>query len=219
MTVSIDLFLPKVLQVAANCPEPTAFDAIRAAAMEFCERTRRWHATLTCAADTNPVQIVAYDATPDANELTLPQDAQVYEVRYVSFDGREMTKKTPADLDEDYNDWRTSTDAGTPRYVTQLALNELQFFPSFDTGDVSAVIVLKPTEDATTLPDFMAAEHREVIAWGALSRLLAMPKQPFSDPNLAVYYGDLFNTKLGSLAIKQAKGQQGAPLRVKPFHF
>ena len=36
----IDDFLPLILPRAPGCPEPIAFDAIRQAAIEFCERTR-----------------------------------------------------------------------------------------------------------------------------------------------------------------------------------
>lgn len=217
---TFDPFLPKVMQVAAGAPEPLIIDALRAAAIEFCERTRLWRDELTCDADTNPVQVVPHDVTPDANKLTLPADSELFQVDRIFFDDRELDPKDVPWLDDKYPLWRTGADdTGVPQYVTQLELDTLFLVPSFTTGEVRAFLWLKPTEGAATLPDFLAAKYREVIAWGALGRLLAIDKQPFSNPNLAVYYADKFNSKLSELSSAGSKGQQRAPLRVKPHYF
>ena len=39
---SLDSFLPYVRPWAPGVPDPTAYKAIRQAAVEFCERTRLW---------------------------------------------------------------------------------------------------------------------------------------------------------------------------------
>lgn len=212
----LSAFLPKILPHAPNCAEPMAFDAILQAATKLCTRCLLWRSEkLTCEADTNPIAVVAYDPSPDANELTLPAGAALHAVDAVYFDGVKLTSKDTAYLDARYPDWRTTTTTGSPAYVTQLAHDELQLYPSFEEGDVEAYLFLKPADGATELPDFLFTHYADEIANGALEILLLTPKQPFSDPNLGAYYAGKFKQDLDDLSSQRARGQQRAPLRTK----
>lgn len=215
---ALTVFLPKVLQYAPGCAEPAAFDAIRSAAIEFCERTNLWRTTLTCEAAANPVAIVPYDATPDADKLTLPADAVLHSIALVLFEGRELRPATTDDLDEHYHDWRTATDTGAPQYVTQLVQDELRLYP-FAAGEIRATVRLKPTQDADTLPDFLADRYRDTIQAGALAKILLLPGQPFTNPDLAVFFAAKFQTDLDRLFNAEARGQQRAPVRTRPQYF
>lgn len=213
---SLSAFLPKVLPHAPNCAEPMAFEAIRQAATTLCIRCLLWRSEkLTCEADTNPIAVVPYDETPDANEITLPAGAAMHAVDAVFFDGVRLTSKDTAYLDARYPDWRTTDNTGSPAYVTQLAHDELQLYPSFETGDVDAYLFLKPADDAEELPDFLFTHYADEIARGALEILLLTPKQPFSDPALGAYYAGLFQKDLDNLSSQRSRGQQRAPLRTK----
>jgi hypothetical protein len=54
---------------------------------------------------------------------------------------------------------------------------------------------LAPLPDATRLPNIAASHHFEPILEGALSRLLAMPNRPWSDPALGMRYSQTFRRR------------------------
>lgn len=213
-------FMPKILQRLPNVAEPAAFDALREAAREFCQRTRSWRVDLSCEADTNPIAVVPFSDTPNDNELTLPEGAELVDLDILFFDGIKVDPKTAQWLDEKYPAWRTDdAENGVPRYVTQLAMNEFQLVPGFEEGDVKAYVWLKPTTSCAEFPDFLFGHHYETIAMGAIGILMALPNQPFTNPDLAMYYSGRFEQAIGSVSAKQWKGQQRAALRVKPNYF
>ena len=135
------------------------------------------------------------------------------------FDGRELTPKTPSDLDRLEKGWRTGElGSGLPQYVSQIGLNNLRIVPAY-AGHVYLCLRLKPSMDTTELPDFMGSEFAEVIGWGALSRVLTVPGQSYSNPDLAVFYAQKFSDKLDKLQLKGSTGQQNAPKRSRGRFF
>lgn len=212
-------FLPKVMLSAPGVAEPVAADAIIEAAREFCERTRLWREEFDCAADTNPIDIVPYDATPNANEITLLEDSEVFEFDETWCDDVLLTQKDTAWLDDNVTLWRTTTDTGTPAYITQLKTNTMMLVPGFETATVKAFLFLRPILGAVTLPDFLYSQYRDAIAAGALAKLLVIPGQPFTNPDLAAYYQGKFGSKLDDLSSRKTRGQQRARIRLQPSYF
>lgn len=222
MSVAIIDLLTKVYQYAPSCAEAAAVDAYRAAAITFCERTRLWRADLTCVATTNPVPVVAYTASPLANKITLPADAELFEFGPMLVDGRKVDPGSIAEIDEKYPTWRTDTSTGTPSYFTQKQDDEIQFVPSFDTTATAAIkanVILKPTETAETIPSAIAAKYRTALAHGALGIVLSLPGQAFTNPSLAMYFTGKFEAELDHLFTKNTKGQQRARIRSKSNPF
>lgn len=217
----IDL-LTKVYQYAPSCAEAAAVDAYRTAAIAFCERTRLWRADLTCVATTNPVPVVPYTASPLANKITLPADAELFEFGPMLIDGRKVDPATIAEVDDFYPNWRTDTSTGTPSLFTQKQDDEIHFVPSFNTVATAAIkanVILKPTESASTIPSAIAAKYRAELAHGALAIVLSLPGQSFTNPNLALYFQSQFDAELDRLFTRSTKGQQHAPLRSKSKWF
>lgn len=206
MTALID-FLPKVNQYAPGCAEPAAFDALRAAAAEFCERTGLWRATLTINT-----------ASQEPDIMALPADSTMHAIELVLFNGRELERVTPEYLDERFSTWRTETATGEPQYITQLVQDEIRLYPFAD-GEVSAFVRLKPTANADTLPDFLADRYRDTLQAGALAKILLLPGQPFTNPDLAMMFHARFQADLDRLFDAKSRGQQRAPARTKPAFF
>ncbi len=204
---ALDDFLTKVRPWAPGVPDPVAYDAIRSAAIEFCERTRLWRYEDT------------YDiAAADDGEVFAPVGSVLHDIEAIEFDGRKLTPIATVDLDEKVPRWRTDPVPGLPEWYTQVEQNLIRIVPPQD-GQLYVCVRLKPDATTTELPEFIAREYREVIGWGALGRLLMIPGQSFSNPDMAQYYKALFEQKIDRLSTKGTTGQQNAPKRTKPRYF
>jgi hypothetical protein len=204
----LDAFLPAIWPYAPGCPNITAFAAIRLAAIEFCERTKLWRWE-------DDFDILANDA----EAITTPYGSVLHEIDKVLFNGNELERKTPSWLDDFEPGWRTnSITSELPQYVTQTELNTIRLVPSAD-GHVNIYVWLKPSADAKQLPDFLSDQYREIIAAGALARLLSQPGQPYSNPTLGAGYAALFEAKVTDMLGRAVKGQQRAPRRTRASMF
>ena len=206
---SLDTFLGHVRPYAPGVPDPAAYKAIRLAAIEFCERTRLWKFE-----DDYDVSV------DDCNSgIFTPNGSVLHDIEIVLFNGTELHPSTTRDLDRREKGWRTGDlGGGLPKWYTQIDQSTLRIVPAME-GHLYVCFRLKPTQDATDLPEFISREYTEVIAWGALGRLLTIPGQSYSNPDLAQYYSAKFIDKIDRLNTKGVTGQQNAPKRTRPSFF
>lgn len=224
---TLDAFLPSVRPWAPGVPDVTAHKNIRLAAIEFCERTRLWRFE-----DDYDVTVETCNAG-----IFVPNGAALHDIEMVMFDGRELLPKATRDVDrlQTGTRWRTNGNiigsvaggnqmvvlpppTSIPKYYTQIDQNSLRVVPAM-AGHVYICTRLKPTQDATAIPDFIANEYREVIGWGALGRILTIPGQSYSSPDLGAFYAQKFTEKLDRLSTKGVTGQQNAPKRSRARYF
>lgn len=201
----LDAFLPNIRMYAPGIADPTAYFAIRQAAIEFCERTRAWRYD------------DAFNVTAQECEgLLAPANSVVHDIEGVWFDGTKLLPKSPGTLDKLVPNWRAgvTTSTSKPKYVTQTELNTITIVP-FQAGSVKLTLFLKPAQDADELPDFLADQHRETIAWGALGRILLIPNQSFTNPEMGAAFGQAFQQKLDGKSTMGVVGQQRAPIRTR----
>lgn len=204
----IEDFLTKVLPFAPGCPEPTAIEHIRNAAIEFCEETRLWRSEDT------------FEVGDDPNVVCTPQGAVIHDIERCDFNGKRLDPASISWLDEHHPDWRSDEFKlqGPPRYFTQVCPDTVRVVP-FQQGRLKVWLRLKPAEDAEQVPDFIATQHRSTIGWGALAGILMLPNQTFTDPNRATYFQAKFDQSLGRKSKLKATGQQRAPIRTKAQFF
>lgn len=205
----LDEFLPNIRMYAPGVADPTAYFAIRQAAIEFCERTRMWRYD------------DEFEIAADDNEgLFAPSNAVIHEIEEVWFEGVKLRRVTPAKLDDLIPGWRSddTKPTGTPSYVTQTAPNEIILVP-FGTGTVKLTLFLKPAQDADEVPDFLADQYRETIAFGALSRILLIPNQSFTNAEMGAAFGQAFQSRIDGKSTKGSAGQQRAPTRTRASFF
>lgn len=200
---SLDAFAPSVNQYAPGCPDMTLYFGLRQAAIEFCERTRLWRFDDEFA--------VSVD---DSEGIIAPNGADIHEIEAVFFDGQELEPKSTSWLDGNMRGWRDGKLSGVPHYFTQTETNTIRLVP-FMAGTVGLHVWLKPSQDAKLLPDWMVDQHRETIAHGALSRILLMPSQTFTNPELAMVFSNKFQSKLDRLSATGFAGQQRAQTRTR----
>lgn len=198
----LDDFLPQISPKAPGCPAPAAYIALVQAAREFCERTRTWR---------HSAEMVINDL--DDIFFEPPEGATVMEFESVLFEGMKLEAKTTDWMDRCMRGWRKGLE-GYPRFFTQLNEGTLRIAP-IENGILTVNCFLKPNMDADQLPDYLLDQYGEVIAWGALGRLLSTPDQPFTDFNTGAAYLAAFDNKLSSLAYRGTTGQQRVRPRVR----
>jgi hypothetical protein len=204
--------LPRVMEVAPQCPEPTAVRHLLDAAIEFCRRTRIWR---DC--DEIPIDAMHFDVP-----IAVADDAQIFEISHISVkdgDGvvRDLKPVTMDWLDKNVVAWRDKQ--GVPEYVTQVEPDTLRVVPApEDAYTLRAELILVPASDAEQLPDVLVDAYGQVIADGALARILALPSD-FANPALAAAHGQAFESALGRWGGQVPLGQQRAVRRTRPTPF
>lgn len=204
--IELDVFLPKIMPRAQGAPRPAVYDAIRVAAQEFCMRTRLWRETDTLQTSQNDIDIIA-----------VPHGAVLFEIESARFDGYPLDPVSISWLDQEVARWREMT-AERPKWITQTEPDTVRLVP-MGTGTVDLSLYLKPADDAEFLPDWMGNHYKQVIADGALAEVLTLPGQPFTNPDLAMFYSARFDKRVSSLSAANVKGQQNAKLRTTPNFF
>ncbi|KDR25961.1 hypothetical protein [Caballeronia zhejiangensis] len=199
----LDVFLPKIKPSAVGVSDPAAFDAVRDSIAEFCRRTRLWRFDET------------FDVSAaESQAISAPYGAMLFDIERVNFNGAKLDPASTQWLDAHINDWRTMAPAGAPKFFTQTQPGTITLVPAA-AGTVQVWSTLELSQDADQAPDFIADQHRETIAHGALARLLMLPGKPYSNPNLAQQKQMLYERDIDGLKVKVIRGQQRAPLRTR----
>lgn len=214
-TTSTAAFLHLILPYAEGCPEPVAELHARLAAIEFCERTRCWRHIVTIALAAN------------GQALAAPDYSAIHEIETATLNGRDLT---PTQMTEIAVPELTGAALdGQARYITQIDPNTVSVYP-FEEGTLRASLFLKPKNgqqfggDAANplrdafnvVPEFLAIQHGERIAAGALARVLEIKGERWSDPNMAQLYRARFDEACAGNFASNLKMQHRAPIRTKP---
>lgn len=206
-------FLRFVMPHAPGAPEIVAERCLRLAAIEFCERTRCWR------------QIRSFTMTVPGRSLVAAPYATIHEIERATFDGAPLTPIQFSDISQDL-----LTGGGTPAYITQANPNSVIVYPHAE-GVLELSLFLKPRADSEFLactdepmtdlfsrvPEHMFIQHAEAIAFGALARLLLMPKTEYFNANLGAYYEGKARERMDGLFSANLRGQHRAARRVR-FH-
>lgn len=208
-------FLPLVLPYAPNCPNIVAEQKLRLAAIEFCERTEAWR------------EIITQQVTTAEVTIAIPDYATIDRFEHVRFDEQVLIPMAYEDICPDVVDM-------PPAGYAQVHENEILMdtTPSAE-GTLVSSLFMKPRggsifgrvpEDPmqdylSQVPDFMFKNHAETLSWGALARILNIPKEDYTDPVMAKDYTMKFEAKLQSRSSTGAQGQQRRRLRAKAEFF
>lgn len=207
------LFLPQVHTETYGAPEIIELEAIRNAAIEFCEKTKCWQETQQPYPLATGVKFYPFQVS--AGQL-------VHEILAAHLAGNSWRPCDPVTTqwaDENFPGW--SDDGGPkgqPCAVTQMTMDGFHPVPQVTGGPFSMVlrVAYKPTRTATLGPDVLYNDYYETIAMGAKARLMAMVKQVWSNPQMAVAYGTLFDAAIVEATLRVAKGWGRGRIRVKP---
>ncbi len=204
-------FFPYVLPSVPGCSSPMATDAIRTAAIDFCERSRAWTDNLTMSALANTG---AYPFVP-------PAGSAVAEILQAWFNGLPIDPKTPDELRQLYTNWRTES-GNEPEFYTQEDTVSVTLVPMPEAALADAIklrVALAPAADSTGVDTRIFNKYRTDIAAGALAILLKIPGEKFYNPNLAQERQATFNAAIADANYKAAKGFVRARRRVTKNYF
>jgi hypothetical protein len=208
-TTAFTAFLPEVLPHVAGCADVIATNAVRNACIEFCAESFIW----------NEVQDA--ERVTDADfpyTVTAPSGARVAGVLDVMVNGQRVS---PSYLDAlgFVPNWQDVT-AEQPSVYVQADPETLVFYPRLS---VPANLVVRaayaPTRAATGIVSFVYQEYLEEIAAGALAKLMLVPGQPFTNPDLSAFYNDRFEkaTTLAAVRANKSFTRTGVSIAMRPF--
>lgn len=197
-----------VLPWASNCPEPTMIHFLREAAIEFCKRSRSWRSE----------EVYKLVSADDDIALVTCCDSVLFEIESVSWREKgdaEWQRPVESAAFGDRDDWWRE---GNPRFYTQRVPGRLRVAP-FSTGELRVMAFLMPDQMADTLPDYLIELYPQIIAAGALAKILMLPAKDFTDPNVAMLKQSEFNSACDAHFRDNLRGQQRARTRTKPNYF
>ena len=205
-------FLSEVQPFATDCPQNVAINAIRNAAIEFCERS------LYYTYEIPAINVVAGTAR---YTLTLPTETTLAHVTDAWVDNRFLNHVGEDDLRQLYgNDWRTQS--GGPAYITQLDLATVALVPNPNvsvTSGLKIIAALKPTRTSLNIDTGIRERWLEVIAAGALARIHSIPNLSFSDAPTAMLNRAMFNAGIARADIERRRGLVRTITSVRPPRF
>lgn len=190
---------------------------LRQVARDFCEKTSCWRLPF------DDVSLIASQATYDLE----PSEPQSAVVRLVSLTlGTQLLWQS----DEPHADpQRSHCNVVTPKYdrtappftlspdllEITLATNEVP--TAALAAGMHVIGAMKPSINATALPDFLLSQYSEAMRFGTLSRLMVMAKKPWTDRALASVYAFEWGKAVNFSAYQAQVGNTRAPLRVRKW--
>jgi len=185
-------FLPYVLPYVIGCPDPTAEQHIKLAAIDFCRRTLCHRVTLEPELSSG----VSHDI-----ELYPEDGTQIIKIKAVAVGEREFDLVDPA------KGLYLARSEYPGDFVFTLDNLTLQVYPLQPARTPVAVdVALAPSITAIGLSEAMAASHLQDIAQGAIASIKRIPSQPFSDLNGSTLHHGLFEARIKTVAAKAARG-------------
>jgi hypothetical protein len=168
-------FLPDVLPFVPNAPEFAAINAIRDAAIDFCQKTWYWQLELP---------VIGLKAGTSVYDLGLCPDQRIVGIAQVYYKDILLIPKGQDELARLYRDTNWKTLEGEPRYYTQRSRNEITLVPKPTKDDPASLYVraaVAPTRDSDGIDAEVFEIFLEPIAHGARAILYNTPGQPYFD--------------------------------------
>jgi hypothetical protein len=193
-TVGLDKFLPELLQYVPDVPEVVATNAIRNAAIEFCERTRVWQVD---SFSTSIAGLASYEVDP-------PFGAKFVDIIFAYYGDRLLVPKVAEELDRVYRwtDWRTLR--GEPVYLTRMNALEIILVPAPSEARVRIKLraAYAPTRASNQVGVDVYENYLEVICMGARARLYNTPLQPYYDKPSANEFERKFRSAISEVRVQ-----------------
>lgn len=174
--------VPDVMLYTPGAPDILVEQKILDAAIEFCNLSGYWQQEL------DPFETIA---TNDNYDIDTPSDSVIRHILSLSVNGLTIYPSKTVELDRRSQGWRTRT--GPPKRFVMKSMTELMLTPIPDAVyPVTAFASLRPSKDATEIPDILIDFKREEIVAGAIFKLLTIPGRQWTDMQTAGFYRQQF---------------------------
>jgi len=168
--------LTRTLQVSVAGADKTAIELeIRNTVREFCTRSNAW---VTFYATTTKKDKEFYDITP------VDGQADVSTVIAVSIEGRPIAGWSGSYMPQTYGR-RASHYITNPEELVENSINTLKLGSVYITDTEKEMVVtmaLRPKNGLLYLPNMLGFDYFDVLAAGAMARMLLHVNRPYSDP-------------------------------------
>lgn len=154
--------------------------------------------------------------------ITLPSGFVLAKALQAWLNDAPLDPISPDDLDNEFNNtsfgwvgvnWRTDVNLPTRFYMADDNTVGLVMPPGTGGGNLRINAALKPSRASTTFPTIIYERYIETIAHGAKSRIMLVPKKPYSDQTSGAWHMEMFERGIGDARIRIARGATRAPLR------
>jgi hypothetical protein len=186
----------RIREYAPNVPAVMMRSHLRDKLDEFCRETNAWKVTATITT-TQGQQDYA---------ITLPYSSRIYFVGDMRERGTDNFLYGASSVNN-----LTASGSGKPKAATDVADDEFMFWPTPDgayTYDIELILI--PTDDNEEIDDGVKADWGRYIALGAAGTLLAMPGQPWSNPQLVSYLNGKYQEGVDKARNKRNTGRMNA---------
>ncbi len=200
-------FYPDVLVHVPGCPYPLVDHHLRVATIELCQRSKRLK-----------FDMPAFDTVADTPTYPLAPGTKMETVSIIdaAVAGKPIDPATRSELSTG-DDWSTETGQPT-KYLMDGDDETVRLWKMPDAAyTVILTLAIKPAEDATGVEQWFADRYRRTIARGALAELLALPKQPWTDLNMAAIRFEQFEEGVRAAEAQGLKDGTSAPLRTTRY--
>jgi hypothetical protein len=192
-------FFRDILPETPGCPDPVIEHALLRAAQEFFERTALWTVWLDNVRTIPSVQDYDIELEPNSELVRLVR---------ATLDGRDIDITTPEALP---SDWQTYQGAGLSECIFTRDLFTITVLPRASRALLLRVeAVLKPSDKATGIEDYLFRRFNEAIANGAKGRLLLMANKPWTSQNEGLRFEGLFKSEMRSLHFRRMRAFSSA---------
>lgn len=218
MTALFNTLFDEVLTEVVGVPQPVALNAIRSAAIEFCERSGVW--TETHAPINSVANQAKYVFVPAAG-------TEVCGIFQAWYSGLKIVHKTPAQLESlvatPGSTFVTGTpwtaQKGIPRYYTMDRPDEFILSPYPEQAVLAAItlkVILRPTRASTSMAKWVLDKYFETIAHGAKLRLFSMVQKPWSSPEHAGFNNLKFEKGITDASVLSSQTQVLPSMHTSP---
>lgn len=192
--VNIDKFLPYVLPYAEKCPQLVARRAIRDTIIDIANRTQM--TKLRIAMKTKKGH--------GTYEILMPYGVTVGMMDDVMYDGKPLKAINRPMLRQLYPDADLNSLSGDPKYYyhtnSPIVLTVVPA-PQEDGKLITCEVDVTFTREMNEFPEEYYTRHVELVAEGALSRILGMPAQTFTDLGMAAQWSNMYSAGIRELLL------------------
>jgi hypothetical protein len=183
MSVSTSVWLKDILPHTPGVVRSVAKREFNLAAREFFRKSGVWREVVEST----------YLDISDYTYRAVPQDAtsEIVQILSVEVNGLPIDRVVERPVGDRPD--------GTPTSWYPTGTDTFEVWPTPDQYDdeILVRVILIPTEDTTTLPDFVATKYYDSLLDGTLGRLFAHPAKPYSNPTLGEYRLRRFRSAIG----------------------
>lgn len=207
--VSYEAFLPDVVQFVKDVPEIVAVQAVRNAAIQFCEKTRVLQTELSPMNMT--AQVASYGFEPDIGY-------KVVDIMEAWYGDQLLIPKAVEELTRIYRTSNWNDLDGNPYYYFRSRTQEVTLVPKpkvSETNKLKLRVAVVPSRSSSVIDEEIFERYYEIITLGARARLYDTPNQPYYEPKSAQLYLKRFSDGMNEVRTRVAKGLTRAAVQIE----